>query len=448
MTQRARPAGLIAGLVVAGVLAAAAVVAVVDLGSGSQPMSAAAPAPVVTGEPAAQQTIDSLTRSIDMTQATLRGSPQDYQAWATLGLDYVQQAKVTVNPAYYPKSKGALATSLRLHRADNYVAMAGEAALNAAEHRFRSARRWALRGLRIDPDSATLYGALDDADTQLGRYSQAFAAVRRMNDLQPGIPAFTRAEYVYELQGNITSAVRILRTSLAQASDPSDKAFIDYYLGELAFSNGHPLASLRDNVAGLAADPTYYALIERKKKAKAAPGRDRAAVRDYLSVVSDVPQPEYVVEAGELLQSLGQTQRADEEYSLFGTENKLFQANGVTLDTDPTLFYADHGRPKLALRYGKVGIRIRPFIEMDDAYAWALHANDRNREALRYEAKAMSLGTRNALFAFHAGIIEKSLGNRTRAIRELRRALAINPEFSPLLAPVAARTLARLERRS
>ena len=448
MSERPRQVRLIASFVVAAVGLGAAITAVVGLGSGAHPTTASSPtrSTAAAADVSAQSRVDSLTRSIEMTQATLKGSPTDYQAWATLGLDYVQQAKVTVNPAYYPKAKGALATSLRIHRANNYVAMAGEAALNAAEHRFRAALRWAKRGLRIDPESATLLGALDDADTQLGRYAQAFAAVRKMNRLQPGIPAFTRAEYVYELKGDVASAVRILKSALNQATDPSDKAFIYYYLGQLAFNNGNPRESLRYNVAGLAADPTYYALIEGKAKAEAALGRNAAAVRDYLTVVSDVPQPEYVVEAGELLESLGQAEQAQQEYSLFGTENKLFQANGVTLDTDPTLFYADHGQPKLALKYGKVGIRIRPFIEMDDAYAWALHANHQNRKALRYEHKAMALGTRNALFAFHAGMIERSLGDHASAVRDLHRALAINPAFSPLLAPVARRTLAGLER--
>jgi tetratricopeptide (TPR) repeat protein len=241
--------------------------------------------------------------------------------------------------------------------------------------------------------------------------------------------------------------VRILKTALAQATDPSDKAYIDYYLGELAFNNGHPRAALRHNVAGLAADPSYFALTEGKAKAEAALGHNKAAVADFLTVVSEVPQPEYVVEAGELLQSLGQTSQAKQEYRLFSTENRLFQSNGVTLDTDPTLFYADHGRPKLALKYGKVGIRIRPFIEMDDAYAWALHANHRNQTALRYEDKAMALGTRNALFAFHAGMIERSLGHRGPAIHDLAQALAINPAFSPLLAPVARTTLSQLRQR-
>jgi tetratricopeptide (TPR) repeat protein len=448
MSRRTRSLGTAAGFAAAAALLATAVVGVVGTGGTSHGAVSTATTPpagsAAAGSPPVAPAVDGLTRSIEMTQATLRSSPTDYRAWATLGLDYVQQAKVTVNPAYYPKATGALATSLRLHRAGNYVAMAGEAALHAAEHRFRAARRWAQRGLRINPDNATLYGALDDADTQLGHYGPAFAAVRRMNALQPGIPSFTRAEYVYELRGDIGSAQRILHTALAQADQPSDEAFIDYYLGELAFNSGRFAAALRDNVAGLTADPTYYALLEGKAKAEAALGRDAAAVRDYLTVVSDVPQPEYVVEAGELLQSLGQTQQAQQEYALFGTENKLFESNGVTLDTDPTLFYADHGRPKLALHYGRIGIRIRPFIEMDDAYAWALHVNHRNRAALRYEHRAMRLGTRNALFDFHAGMIERSLGRTGPASRHLHRALAINPAFNPLLAPVAHRVLSRL----
>jgi tetratricopeptide (TPR) repeat protein len=403
------------------------------------------PAPVVSGALAAQTTAtDALTRNIAMTQADLRAAPDDYRGWATLGLDYVQQAKITINPAYYPKAKGALARSLHLHHAGNYVAMAGEAALNAAEHRFRAARRWAQRGLTIDPESSTLYGALDDADTQLGHYTQAFTAVRRMNRLQPGVPAFTRAEYAYELRGDLRSATRVLEAARQAATEPSDVAFVDYYLAELALNQGKPRKALRHDVAGLRVDSSYFALLEGKAKAEAALGRSRAAVRDFRTVVSDVPQPEYVVEAGEYLQSLGRMRQARAQYRLFATENRLFASNGVTLDTDPTLFYADHGRPRLALRYGRVGIRIRPFVEMDDAYAWALHANGRDRAAISYERKAMQLGTRSALFAFHAGMIERALGDTAAARRDLTRALSINPHFNPLLAPIARQTLAAL----
>src|SRR6202012_582711 len=116
MTRSARSAGFIAAVVVATLLLGAAVIGVAGLGSGgggSHPASSTVAVPPVSAMPAAAQTpVDTLTQNITMTQATLRSSPDDYQAWATLGLDYVQQAKITVNPAYYPKAKGALATSL------------------------------------------------------------------------------------------------------------------------------------------------------------------------------------------------------------------------------------------------------------------------------------------------------------------------------------------------
>lgn len=395
-------------------------------------------------DPAPNGAQDPIAKDIATQQATLRMNPNRAPALAALGLDYVQEAKITVNPAYYPKATAVLARSLALDHSDNYVAMAGEAALNAAEHNFAAARRWALRGLAIDPQSSILYGALDDADTQLGLYQQAFEAAQRMNDLYPGVPSFTRAEYVYELRGQIPLARAAMQTALRQAIAPADKAFAYYYLGELAFNNGDPRTALADDMAGLRADPSYAALLEGKAKAEAALGQNAAAVRDYLTVVSEVPQPQYVVEAGDLLDSLGNHRLAQQEYHLFTVENHLFTANGVTLDTDPTLFYADHGQPALALHYGQIGIRIRPFVEMDDAYAWALHVNHRDAEALAWERRAMALGTRNALFYFHAGMIEKSLGSPSAARADLVRSMTINPYFSPLLEPIRAATLAQL----
>jgi Flp pilus assembly protein TadD len=68
---------------------------------------------------------------------------------------------------------------------------------------------------------------------------------------------------------------------------------------------------------------------------------------------------------------------------------------------------------------------------------WALARNGRCGEALRYSKHSLRLGTQDALKYFHRGFIEACLGDRAAARAWYGRALALNPHFSILWAPVA-----------
>ncbi len=384
------------------------------------------------------------TAAIAGLQAKLKNTPNDYAAWATLGIDYVDQARVSVNPAFDSLAEGALTKSIALNDTDNFIAYAGEGTLAAARHQFAQAKSWALKGIAVDGYNAALYGILADAQTQLGDYAGAGDSVQKMINLRPQTPALARASYVAELAGNVPSAVSLMTQAREAASNAADIGFTDYYLGELARNAGDPTKALTYYQAGLQAAPSYSALYEGKAKAEAALGQQDAAIADYTTVVASVPQPQYVIEFGEYLQSIGKTAEAQQQYATFDVENKLFQANGVLLDSDPALYYADHGDAAKALQFAESGIKIRPFLEMDDAYAWALHVNGKDTEALAWSHKAIATGMKNALFYFHLGMIEKALGDKTSAVKDLKTALAINPQFSPLQVPVAKQALEQL----
>ncbi|BEP12939.1 hypothetical protein acdb102_12500 [Acidothermaceae bacterium B102] len=384
------------------------------------------------------------TAAISALQATLRTTPDNAAGWGTLALDYVDQARITVNPQFDTMADGAVKKSLALDTTDNFIGYAAQASLAAARHQFAQAKASALKGIAIDGYNAALYGILADAQTQLGEYVAAAGSVQKMINLRPQTPALSRASYVAELAGNLPSAVSLMTQARDAAGVPADTAFADYYLGELARNAGHPTQALTYYAAGLQVDPSYAALYEGKAKAEAALGQQTAAIADYTTVVSRVPQPQYVIEFGEYLQSLGKTAEAQQQYATFAVENQLFQANGVLLDSDPTLYYADHGNPAKALQFAKAGIKIRPFLEMDDAYAWALHVNGQDAEALTWSHRALATGMKNALFYFHQGMIEKSLGDKAAAVKDLTTALTINPGFSPLQAPVAKQALEQL----
>ncbi|MCX4549190.1 tetratricopeptide repeat protein [Streptomyces sp. NBC_01387] len=399
--------------------------------------------PAAAGGPATGG--DPLATDITGLQRHLRGAPQDAVALSTLGLDYVEQAKSTADPSYYPKAEAVLTRSLAIQKKDNFTALGGMAALEAARHRFAQALDWAQRAVAVNPYNSSLYGTLADACTQLGRYSEAAEAVQRMVDLRPGSPSLSRASYVAELRGDIPTARADMQRALQDAGGPADQAFAHYYLGELAFNSGDPATELAQARAGLRVAPSSTSLLQARAKAEAALGNTGAAIADFTRAVQRVPQPEYILQLGELYQSLGRTKEAEQQYEVFRAEQRLFAANGVTLDSDAALFEADHGNPRRALAIAREGIRSRPFLESHDALAWALHINGQDREALAESGRALSQGMRNALFHYHRGLIEKALGDRAAARDDLAEALTINPHFSPLYAPKARAALAALK---
>ena len=378
------------------------------------------------------------------TQTRLRATPRDAASWAQLGSLYVQQARITGDPTYYPKASGALQRSLTLQPHDNWEALTGQGSLLNAQHRFAEALAKAEAAAHVNPWNATVLGVIDDAQTQLGDDAAATATTQQMLDRQPGVPSFTRASYHFEQHGQIDSAGTALRSALQQASGPADVAFCRLYLGELAFNSGRPRDALAQYQAGLAADPSYDPLVAGRAKALAALGHTDEALRDYAAAIARVPQPQYVLEYAELLQSLGRTAEASQQMTLLDSEQKLLAANGVRDDLTTAVVAADHGSAAEAVRAARAEWALRKHVLVADALAWALHRAGQDRSALYYAKQADRFGWRNATFRYHRGMIELALGDRAAARTHLREALDINPYFSVLQAPIARKALSSL----
>jgi tetratricopeptide (TPR) repeat protein len=196
---------------------------------------------------------------------------------------------------------------------------------------------------------------------------------------------------------------------------------------------------------GLDLDPSYALNLAGLARVAWARGNEDLAIRRYEDVASRYPAPEVVIGLADLYRETGQEALADQQEDVVRAMHELAVANGVNVDLELALYDADHGDPAGALSSARAEWARRHSIHVADAYAWALYANDRYRMASSFARRALALGTRNALFLFHAGMIRLKLGDRDGARRDLARALAINPNFSIQHAGEAARTLARLE---
>lgn len=386
----------------------------------------------------------SLEQVIASLQDRIRAVPDDWRSLASLGMAYVQMARITADPSYYPKAEGVLEESLSLNPDENLDALVAMGALALARHDFGDALAWGERARAVNPDVATVHGVVGDALLELGRYPEAFRAFQRMVDLRPDLASYARASYARELQGDVRGAVRAMRLALGAAGTPEDAAWASYQLGELSWGTGR-LAEA-ESFYLQAADRSPSWPLPRAGLARVAWARgdvDRA-VEELRWVVERYPAPEFVIALGDLYRVTGQEDLAGEQYALARAEARLFQANGVNVDLELALFEADHGGPEAALEAASAEWARRQSVHVADAMAWALYANGRYEEAAEFAQKALGLGTKNALFLFHAGMIQLELGHRAEARSLLSEALALNPHFSILHGDRAARTLARL----
>jgi hypothetical protein len=153
----------------------------------------------------------------------------------------------------------------------------------------------------------------------------------------------------------------------------------------------------------------------------------------------------YGAAQAEALGATGDAEAAAAALDLVRASQRLAGTAGVAPEGADVLFEADHGDPGRAVALGaRVWMR-SPSVGTADAYGWALHVAGRDRQALGYADRALSLGGRPALMLAHRGMIRAALRMRAGAQADLSAALHEDPTFSALLAPRAQALLDRLE---
>src|SRR5947208_1326179 len=289
-----------------------------------------------------------------------------------------------------------------------------------------------------NPLAVLAYGTLGDALLNLGRYPQAFKVYDRMALKAPGIASFGRVANARELIGRPNAAVAADELALeADATIPEQIAWTMTQIGNVNFNMGRLGSAANAYRRALRRFPGYVHAEAGLARVEASEGHYREAIPRLRRAVSVLPIPAYVIWLGDILHLSGRQAAARREYALVGAIEKLFAANGVRTELQTAVFDLDHDRNVAdALARARAAFESAPSIYAEDALAWGLYQSGRCREARTHSARALRLGTRDALLVFHRAMIERCLGSAS-AQSWFRRALAINPHFSFLWAPLA-----------
>ena len=374
----------------------------------------------------------------------VRRVPGDHQAWADLGLAYFEEAGVTFEQDLYAKADAAIERSLQIQPEDNVAALANGAAISASHHDFVAALEQADAALAIAPYDPIALSIRVDALTQLGKYREQLSAIRTADRRQPGVGTISRYSYAVELRGDLDRA-RALLMSGTDSTNRTDVAHLLSHAADIDRRQGR-LAAAQDKLErALAALPGDTDSLVGLAFLATARGDLESAVDQWERIVATTPLPEHYIELGETLDALGRTDEAQQAYAKSIDAVRTLEEGGANIDLELALFLADHGSAEEALPLAEEEWARSKGIHAADGMAWALHANGRDREALRYARLATRLGTQEPSLWAHRGIIEAALGMPAAARDHLQKSVAMDPGESPWQRAQAIAALERLE---
>ena len=378
-------------------------------------------------------------------QKLIEKSPDASTGYNMLAGAYIRSARESGDFSLNSKAENAVNRALEI-KPEDAVAQKLKASLLLTFHRFPEALEAAARLQQKYPHDAFIYGALTDANVELGNYEEAVKNAQKMVDLKPNMESYARVSHLRSLYGDTNGAIEAMSIA-ARITHPSDKealAWTRVHLGNEYLKAGKYQEAENVYDTALADFPEYHLALAGKGHARMAAGDFENAIKFLTQAQNRVPQTETVIALGDLYKKTGNAEKANEQYKLVEV---IEQKPGLNSDQRSlALFWADHNQ-KLdeALEIATREHATRKDVYTADIHAWCLYKKGRFEEAKKVMKEAMRLKNKDARIFYHAGMIQRALGNKKGAGKLLQKALETNPAFDLLQAENAQAALQELK---
>jgi tetratricopeptide (TPR) repeat protein len=377
-------------------------------------------------------------------QKTIEKTPNAAAGYNKLAVAYIKRARETGDFSLNDNAQTAINRALEIEPQNN-DAQKLNASLLLTFHRFAEALEAGKKLQEANPRDAFVYGVLTDANIELGNYKEAIETVQKMVDMKPNMESYSRVAHVRSLHGDSDGAIEAMSLA-SRVANPMDKEVQSWsltYLGNEYFKVGRFAEAEKEYDGALKILPDYHLALAGKGHVRAAAGDYENAVKFLTQTQTRVPTTEVVIALGDVYAKTGNAEKAAEQYKL---AEFIEQKPGNLDQRRLALLWADRDT-KLdeALAIAEKEYAARKDIYTADIYAWCLYKKGDFQKAKTAIIEAMRLKTKEALFFYHAGMIEKELGNVKGAKDFLQKALRTNPSFDVLQADKAKAALEELK---
>lgn len=375
-------------------------------------------------------------REKDIALFELRAEQDPFSALdrARLASLYLQRSRSTGDFQDVLRAEAAARESIALREGRNAGARSTLASALLAQHRFQEARAIAAGLVADEPLRPSYRALLGEVQMELGEYAASAATFDTLALHRSTLAVAPRAARLEEIRGRTGEARKLLAQAahhaLARGGLPREQtAWFQMRRGDLELRAGKLRQAERAYRDGLAINPEDHRILAGLARVEVARGRHERALALQERSIAQVLDPVILAEMSDAALALRDSVRAREYARVAAVAAS--QESG-TVHRAWSLFLLDRGHDAAPIAAGaEAELRTRRDVYGYDLLAWALYRQGRFPEARRAMAGALRMGTRDASLLFHAGMIERALGNDAAAARHLEGALEIHPGFHP-----------------
>jgi len=352
-----------------------------------------------------------------------------------LAILYMDRARATGGFTDYERAEQLARRSLSLRTAHNGQTFGLLASALLARHDFAQALVVAKTADSLDPGVAAHLALLGEIELEVGDYAAANTHFESIHFDADQFTITARVARWRELTGHADAARRLLRSAVAKVDRRDDLpreqvAWFHYRMGELELRTGHLDSAAVAYRRGLEIFPDDYRILGGLARLSAARGEWAKAVEYGNEAIAIQLDPATLGTISEAYAALGDSAQSA-QYARAMATSALKQPGPIHRAWG--LFLLDHGTKADAdrvLAKVRMEMQTRHDVYGYDLLAWCLHKKGNDRAALAAMQHALAQQTEDAQLYYHAGIIERALGNADVARTYLTRAVAMNPRFN------------------
>ena len=358
---------------------------------------------------------------------------------------YLTEVRITGNSLYYGaalKVIDNITKDLKATQEQIFLAKSYKASILLSLHRFAEAKAIAEEAKAVNDFDSGIYGALVDANVELGNYDEAVKACDKMLAIHPDLRSYSRSSYIRQIYGDNPGAVAAIKLAIQAGPAGSESTeWARVILGDLYLSMGKTDTAKMLYETSLQYRPNYASAEMGLAKVGRAERKYDDAITHCKNAIRSLTESSFVAFLADLYELKGEKDKAKEVRAdvlrlLVESENEnakeTYAKHNGSREIASALMAA--GKWDEALKNARIDLNFRPEnIDANELVAWIYYLKGDYANAKGYADKMMRMNTQNANLIYKAGMIYEASGDTEKGKSLKAQAQKINKNIDPLI---------------